>query len=104
MNTNSMPTSIPKLLKWIAVWVLLFPSHLLAAGGGKLEVMVIVADSRKFTGWRAWWTNLYNDSHLYFAVFTVLVIPLAGVILGCLADFLMARIGIDLKSRVLREG
>jgi len=69
----------------------------------KATTVVIVADSRHLTGLRGWWANLYNDSHLYFAIVTVLMIPLAGIILGTVADRLMALIGIDLKSRTLRE-
>ena len=65
--------------------------------------MVVVADSRHLTGIHKWWANLYNQSHLYFALLTVIAIPLAGTVLGLVADFLMARIGIDLKSRKLRE-
>ena len=70
----------------------------------KVASVVIVADSRRLTGLRAWWANLYNESHLEFALLTVLLIPLAGAILGFAADFLMGRLGIDLRSRVLREG
>jgi hypothetical protein len=65
--------------------------------------MVVVADSRHLTGIHAWWANLYNESHISFALLTVIAIPLAGAILGSAADFLMGRIGIDLKSRTLRE-
>jgi hypothetical protein len=87
--------------KSIALGLLLLPSHLLAAGeqGG----MVIVADSRNLTGLTAWWVNIYNESHFYFALLTVVSIPLAGAILGGLADLLMSYTGIDLKSRSLRE-
>jgi hypothetical protein len=74
-----------------------------AAGAGGADRIVIVADSRQFTGWKAWWANLYNESHLHFALLTVVLIPLLGTILGVLTDFLMARIGINLKSRVLAE-
>ena len=81
---------------------LIFTSILLAEGG-KTSTAVIVADSRGLTGIRAWWANLYNESHFYFALLTVILIPLAGVILGTVADLLMGRIGIDLKSRKLRE-
>jgi len=84
------------------IGILLAPACLTAAETA--TSMVVVADSRKLTGLRAWWANLYNDSHLNFALITVLVIPLSGVILGSLADFFMSRIGIDLKSRKLREG
>ncbi len=81
--------------------VLLAPLHLLAEE--KTSAMVIVADSRHLTGLTAWWVNVYNESHLYFALLTIVTIPLGGAILGGLADLLMRRIGIDLKSRALRE-
>jgi hypothetical protein len=68
------------------------------------QMIVIVADSRKFHGLRAWWANLYNDSHFYFTLVTIIFIPLAGVILGSLADLAMSRLGINLRSRSLREG
>ena len=74
----------------------------LAAGGGG-EPIVIVADSRKLTGLMAWWANLYNESHVYFTLLTVVSIPIIGVGLGLLADVVMARIGLDLKSRELAE-
>jgi hypothetical protein len=65
--------------------------------------LVIVADSRTLTGIRAWWANLYNENHFYFALLTVLAVPLAGSILGGIADYVIGRLGVDLKSRVLRE-
>jgi hypothetical protein len=89
------------LSKPIVLGFLLLPGQLFAEQ--KAGEIVIVADSRTLTGLAAWWVNVYNESHFYFALLTVLVIPLAGAILGGLADFLMARIGIDLKSRALRE-
>jgi len=69
------------------------------AAAAKVSNIVIVADTRKFTGWEAWWTNLYNESHLYFALLTMALIPTIGVLFGMFADFLMGFIGIDLKSR-----
>jgi hypothetical protein len=51
----------------------------------------------------AWWANLYNESHLYFALLTVAIIPIIGVIFGLIADVVMKKIGIDLKSRELAE-
>jgi len=80
----------------------LAPTSLLAQE--KAVDAVLVADSRNLTGMMAWWANLFNESHFYFALLTVIVIPLAGIILGTIADMLMGRIGIDLKSRALREG
>lgn len=81
---------------------LLLPELVLAAGP-KAAPLVVVADTRKFTGWEAWWTNLYNESHLYFALLTVVLIPIIGLLFGVLADIIMSHIGIDLKSRDLAE-
>ena len=82
---------------------LLVPHITLAAGGGEVAHIVIVADTRHMTGILAWWANLYNESHLYFALLTVIIIPVIGVIFGVLADFIMKKIGIDLRSRELAE-
>ena len=92
------------MYRFISKWAVLgvVPLRVFAAGETAGSV-VIVADSRNLTGILAWWANLYNESHLYFALLTVLVIPLAGMILGSLADWAMGHIGIDLKSRKLRE-
>ncbi len=94
-----MKIRIAKLFTWFMLLTIALPEFVLAAGGGKIENVVIVADTRKFTGWEAWWTNLYNESHLYFALLTMVLIPIIGVIFGVFADFLMSFIGIDLKSR-----
>ena len=91
-----------KITTLVTGLLLLFPTLLLAAGP-KASPLVIVADTRKFTGWEAWWTNLYNESHLYFTLLTVAIIPVVGVIFGTIADLIMSRIGIDLKSRELAE-
>ncbi len=82
--------------------MLLLP-EIAAAAGPKAAPLVIVADTRKFTGWEAWWTNLYNESHFYFTLITVVSIPIVGLIFGVLADIIMGGIGIDLKSRELAE-
>ncbi len=94
-----MKIRIAKLFTWFMLLTIALPEFVLAAGGGKIENVVIVADTRKFTGWEAWWTNLYKESHLYFALLTMVLIPVIGVIFGVFADFLMSFIGIDLKSR-----
>jgi hypothetical protein len=83
--------------------VLLLLPEMAAAAGPKAAPLAIVADTRKFTGWEAWWTNLYNESHFYFTLVTVVTIPVVGLIFGVLADIIMSRIGIDLKSRELAE-
>lgn len=82
---------------------LLSPTIVSAAGGGKDAPIVIVADTRRLSGLLAWWANLYNESHLYFTILTVVLIPIIGVIFGLVADVIMKKIGIDLKSRELAE-
>ncbi|MDP2861423.1 MAG: hypothetical protein Q8N95_01365 [Desulfobacterales bacterium] len=91
-----------KLTGVAAAALMVIPDVVLAAGE-KASLLVIVADTRKLTGWQAWFANLYNESHLYFTIVTVVAIPIIGVILGFLADLVMSRIGIDLKSRELSE-
>ena len=91
-----------RLLKAVLLGLALAPARLLAERGD--SAIVIVADSRRFTGLRAWWTNLYNDSHLLFALVTVIVVPAVGLLLlGKLTSVAMARIGINLKSREVAE-
>jgi len=79
------------------------PEMVLAAGGGGAAPVVIVADTRKLSGLMAWWGDLYNESHVYFTMVTVILIPLIGVLFGTLADLIMSHVGIDLKSRDLAE-
>ena len=87
----------------LATWVfLVLPGQALAAGGGG-EAIVFVADSRRYSGWQAWFTNLYNESHLYFTLVTIITIPVLALILGSITSFIMARTGINLKSRVVAE-
>ena len=74
-----------------------------SAAGPAAAPLVIVADTRKFTGWEAWWTNLYNESHILFALLTIIIIPVVGLIFGLIADVVMNWIGLDLKHRELSE-
>jgi len=91
-----------KVTGLVAMIFVLLPEIALAAAE-KAAPLVVVADTRKFSGWMAWWTDLYNESHLYFALLTVVLIPLVGLIFGVLADVVMGHIGLDLKSRELAE-
>ena len=84
-------------------FIMVFLPELARAAGEKADLIVIVADTRKLSGWEAWWANLYNESHAYFTLVTVVTIPVVGLILGLIADFIMKRIGIDLSSRELSE-
>lgn len=83
--------------------VLLLPVSALAAGGPKGANVVIVADTRRLDGIMLWWAQMYNDSHLYFTILTIIIIPVTGCIFGLLADVVMNHIGIDLKNRELAE-
>lgn len=87
----------------LAAFMLMMLPGIASAAGGKAANVVIVADSRKLDGIMAWWANLYNESHAYFALITIITIPLIGVVFGLLADLVMSHIGIDLKSRELAE-
>ena len=91
-----------KIIGFGLMAVLLMPGLALAAGP-KAAPLVVVADARKFTGWEKWFANLYNESHLLFAILTVISIPIVGLIFGVIADLIMGHIGIDLKSRDLAE-
>ena len=77
------------------------PTHILAAGGGGGEAIVFVADSRRHTGVLAWFSNLYNESLALFALLTVVTIPLLAVMLSLVMGSLLARTGIDLKSKAV---
>ena len=80
----------------------LAPEMALAAAE-KAAPLVLVADTRKLTGLMRWWADLYNESHVWFTVLTVVLIPLIGLAFGVIADIVMSHIGIDLKSRDLAE-
>jgi len=97
-----MKSRLGKVMLWLWTTILILPSVALA-GAAKTAQIVIVADTRKFTGWEAWWTNLYNESHLYFTLLTIILIPAIGLAFGLMADLVMHFIGLDLKSRELAE-
>lgn len=84
-----------------ALLVTVLPSLALAAK--KSADVVIVADTRKLDGILYWWAEMYNESHFFFTILTMIIIPIVGVIFGWLADLVMSHIGIDLKHRELAE-
>lgn len=86
----------------VGALLLIAPGLAQAAGGGGAPI-VIVSDTRRLDGIMLWWGNLYNESHLYFMMLTVALIPLIGVIFGVLADIVFHNIGLDLSSRDLAE-
>jgi len=97
-----MNTSIIKGVFLALAGIFVVPALVFAAGGGGAPI-VLVADTRQLTGIMLWWANLYNESHLYFTIMTVIIIPLVGLIFGLLADLFMHWIGLDLKTRELAE-
>jgi hypothetical protein len=90
-----------RLLCIVSALVLAAPGA--SAVGRAGERIVLVADSRRFTGWKAWWINLYNEDHLLFALVTIVTIPAIALVLGRITGWLLARTGINLKSRELAE-
>ena len=85
MRISFKNIGLREMIRYIPVLaLLLLPSHLSAAeSAGDL---VIVADSRNLTGLAAWWVNIYNESHFYFALLTDLVVPLAAQSWAAIAD------------------
>lgn len=100
-----MSRTMLKNLRWMAMTfgLMLVPAVALAAGGGEVARLVIVADTRHLPEALKFWANLYNESHVYFTALTVSIIPVLGVIFGMGADLTMSRLGIDLTSRELAE-
>jgi hypothetical protein len=99
-----MPISLPvagvrKNIR-VLIGVLLAALPAFAEGGSPI---VLVADSRRFSGGKAWWANVYNESHLWFALVTIVTIPVLGLLIGKFTSWILARIGINLKSRVVVE-
>lgn len=92
-----------RLSRLMSLLALLLAPAILYAAESPADTTVIVADSRKFLGWQAWWANLYNESLFWFAVITIVILPTVALLLGRLTSALMAGLGINLKSRELAE-
>jgi len=83
--------------------VLVLPA-LAWAGGEKAEDIVVVADTRMVdSAIMKYFSDLYNTNILLFAVWAVVLTAFYGVLLGVIMDYIMARTGIDLRSRKLLE-
>ncbi len=99
-------SKLRKLSAWfvgcMVTMLVLAPSIALAAKKAAANV-VIVADTRRLDGILLWWAQMYNDSHLYFMLLTIVIIPITGCVFGMLADLVMNHIGIDLKHRKAAE-
>ncbi len=94
-----------RLWTWVLGLALLAPIFMptIVMAAKKKANVVIVADTRKLDGILYWWAEMYNESHLLFAIMTMIIIPFVGCVLGWLADLVMTHIGIDLKHRELAE-
>ncbi len=88
---------------WGLITLMLLTPSFASAAAGKTSLIVLVADTRQLDGVMLWWANLYNESHLYFMLLTIVIIPVTGVVFGVIADIIMSWIGIDLKNRELAE-
>ena len=94
-----------RLWTWLvgcALMIAALPCVALAAGG-KAANVVVVADTRKLDVILYWWAEMYNESHFFFAILTMAIIPVTGCILGWLADIVMTHMGIDLRHREISE-
>lgn len=93
--------------KWMAGaaagFLAMIPSWALAAGG-KASDLVVVADTRVIDSMiLKYFSNLYNFNVVLFAVWAVVLTAAYGCFLGVLMDMVMARTGLDLKSRKIVE-
>jgi ABC-type Fe3+ transport system permease subunit len=97
-----MKKPLSHLMTMAALGVLLLPSWALA-GGGKATNIVVVADTRRVTGFLKYLSNLYNTDVWMFAIWAVVLTVVVGCTLGFLMDFVMERTGLDLRSRKIIE-
>ena len=79
------------------------------AGGDKASELIVVADTRVlsdtgyYTAFMKYMADAYNSNILVFAIWCTVLTAVYGALLGFLMDFLMARTGLDLKSRKILE-
>ena len=97
-----MKKMFDRLITMAIAGVLLLPTWALA-GGGSASHIVVVADTRRVSGFLKYLSNLYNTDIWMFAVWAVVLTAALGCILGFLMDFIMERTGLDLKSRKIVE-
>ena len=97
-----MKHSLRRLMTMVMTGALLLPSYALASGE-KAANIVVVADTRRVSGFLKYLSNLYNTDIWMFAVWTVVLTVVLGCTLGFLMDFIMERTGLDLKSRKIIE-
>lgn len=97
-----MKAFLYRLLTSITMVYLLIPAPV-SAGGKKAKPLVHVADTRVLSGTYLYFANMYNENLLLFGIWTVVVLTALGSGIGFLMDIIMSKIGLDLRSRELRE-
>lgn len=102
LGEKRLKKALALFLACAALAAAVLPTLASAASGGASST-VIVADTRRLSGFQAWIGNLYNESHAYFTVTTIVLIPLMAIVLGLTADFVMGKMGINLRSRQVSE-
>lgn len=70
---------------------------------GKAETLVVVAHTKGLSGLNLYWANLYNDNMFLFTILTGCILPIAGLVLGWIGDWLIRLTGIDVSKRELAE-
>ena len=97
-----MKHSLTRLMTMAVTVALWLPSLALASGEAAGNI-VVVADTRRVTGFMKYLSNMYNTDIWMYAVWAVVMTAALGCILGFLMDFIMSRTGLDLKSRKIIE-
>ncbi|NLI34208.1 MAG: hypothetical protein GX422_15720 [Deltaproteobacteria bacterium] len=98
-----MKSLVWRISSFLLMAYLLIPTGAWAAGG-PASMLVVVADTRRVSlAVEKYFSNLYNTNILLFAVWAVVLTAAWGCILGVVMDFIMARTGLDLKSRKIVE-
>jgi hypothetical protein len=74
------------------------------AAGGKAEMLVVVADTRR-VDWSVskYFLDSYNTNPTWFGVECVIITLIMGVSLGFIMDKLLGLTGLDLTSRKIVE-
>jgi ABC-type Fe3+ transport system permease subunit len=99
-----MKKGVAKGLIFLFSLLLLWPGFICAAGGGEATEIVVVADTRIIqNSILRYFADTYNADILVFAIWSVVLTALYGVILGVLMDWIMSKTGLDLKSRTIVE-
>lgn len=97
-----MKKMMSRIVGFFTMICVLVPGTLWAAGE-KAADLIIVADTRMLTGILKYFADLYNTNITLFAVWAVVLTAAYGGFLGVLMDLIMARTGLDLKSRKIVE-